>query len=173
MTQENGSTPGGGELDPSLFPDGSQAAAQAIWDQGTKEAKSDSPEGTFQVSIDEATLGRSLSKGRLQIHWKMTILAGEFQGKVLNKYDGLETAQQAKITQQQLARLGIAADKVKLEQLPAVLLSLQGKKASIMGKMNGQFYNIYFQKLILEGAAGTVVAGQAPQGVNAPPKRAF
>lgn len=173
MSQVNtgGATDG---FDPALFPDmAAQQAAQEVWNQGSKEAASDNPVGTFIVNIDEAELGRSMSSNRLQIHYKVTIMSGQFQGKELNKYDGLETAQQSKISQQQLARLGVDVNNLDLGKLPAILLSLKDKKAKITTKVNGQFFNIYFQGLVTDMNAAMVQPGKAPQGANAPSNRPF
>ena len=143
-------------FDSGLFPDQAEAtAAEATWEEGGVEAARNEPVGTLQVSIDEATLGHSINSGRLQITYKMTILTGEYKDVIIRKYDGLDTNQQSSISRQQLERLGVNVKGLKLQQLPAVLLELVGKNAVVMTKKNGQYYNIYFQRLIQgEGEGG-------------------
>lgn len=158
------------EIDESLFPDqGSLKEAADIWNEGGELASKGQPIGTFQVKIIEASLGRAASSDRLQITYVMEILAGEYQGVEIRKYDGLGTAQQASITQQQLGRLGIDATKVKLEELPSRLLALQGRTVKVQTRMNKGFYNIFFQQLAstAPNVAGSSVAAA---GVS---KRAF
>ena len=141
------------EFDAGLFPSVEEAkGAEDVWQQGVEQTSKQNPVGTFTVSFDEITLGRSTSSGRLQITYKMTILAGESKDSEIRKYDGLETSQQASITQQQLERLGIDAKTLSLQQLPAALLTLRDKRAVVMCKQNGQYYNVYFQRLVQEGA---------------------
>lgn len=156
------------EFDTGLFPDPSEAAAaESTWDDGAKEADRNNPVGTFQVSIDDANLGRSINSDRLQITYKMTILTGEYKDVVIRKYDGLETAQQASITRQQMERLGINVKGLSLQQLPAVLLELIGKQAVIMAKKNGQYYNIYFQRLMQSEGPGGFAGAPAGTGEKA------
>ena len=147
--------------DSSLFPSKEhQKAATDVWTGAQKQVEKSDPVGTFQATIDVAELVRSQSSDRLQIHYKLNILVGENKGTVLNKYDGLQTEQQAAITQQQLARLGVKTAAITMEKLPAMLLSLVGKNCSITTKKNGDFFNIYFQRLMGE----TVGAGNGGSG---------
>ncbi len=154
---------GGGGLDTSLFPDeASLNEANEAWSGAGAEAEKTRPIGTFQAEIVEATLGRATSSGRLQIAWKLRIKGGERDGIELRKYDGLGSAAQANVTQSQLQRLGIDTKKISLTTLPAVLLDLQTKTVKIQTKMNGNFYNIYFQGIVATNAAGvTGFAGAA------------
>ncbi len=144
------------EVDSTLFPSAEDATeAQSVWDQGVAEAARDNPVGTFQAKINEAILGRSMSSDRLQIHYELEIESGEFAGVKVHKYDGLETSQQAKITQSQLNRLGVETTGMKMEEIPAVLLDLTGKSLIFSAKQNGRYYNIYFQRLMQAGDEST------------------
>jgi hypothetical protein len=148
------------ELDRDLFPD-TQAfqSAQEAWEGGTKEAQD--PIGTFTGTILSAALGRAQSSGRLQISYEIEITTpGEYTGRKLRKYAGLETPQQAKMTQQELKRLGINAAGLTIATLPAALLGLIGVSIVFAGKQNGQYYNLNFQKRV-DATAGTGVTGFA------------
>lgn len=139
------------EVDESLFPSAADAAtADDVWSGGQEEAKRGRPVGTFQAIVLEAELCRSQSSDRLQIHYKLLIAAGEYKDVELHKYDGLETKQQASITQQQLNRLGIKTEGLNLKKLPAVLLALIDKKVNITTRQNKEFFNIYFQRMLGE-----------------------
>jgi len=136
------------DYDEDLFPGGEEEAeeAEAAWGEGEKASRN--PIGTFQVHIDEATLGRSQSSDRLQIHYALTIAVGEYKERTIHKYDGLETPQQAGITRQQLTRLGVDTKGMSIKNLPAALVDLQDKYAVITTKQNGEYFNIYVVRLI-------------------------
>jgi hypothetical protein len=161
------------EFDPSLFPSATDMnSANDIWNQGTKDAENDNPVGNMQGIIRKASLGRSAASDRLQISYEIEVLVGPSAGKKLRKYDGLETAQQAKITQQQLARVGIKVEGI--QKLPAALLTLIDKPIVFSAKKNGQYYNIYFQRLLTaapEGGATTPFAAAA--ATKAPAAKKF
>ena len=135
-----------------------------IWNQGTEQRTKGEPDGKFQALIEDATLGRSASSGRVQIHYKLKVLTGPSSGQSLNKYDGLGSPKQVSITQQQLKRLGIDVDKVDMKKLPAVLLDLKNKTVDCMGKHSGDFYNVNFNKLINADAGDA--APYNPEGAD-------
>lgn len=149
------------EVDESLFPDAASAAeAEKVWGEGSAAA---GPVGTFQVLIKDATLGRSTGSDRLQIAWELEIMDGPSKGKVIRKYDGLATPQQASISKQQLQRLGINVAKIGLPQLPAALMTLKNTLAIVGAKVKGEFYNVTFNKKI-EKLTGTGTTGAPPAG---------
>jgi len=134
-------------FDKSLFGAASEAAkAEDVWQQGIEGLNQ--PVGTFQVDIVTAVLERSQSSDRLQIHYELVVLAGANKDLKFDKYDGLETPDQTRISQAQLSALGVNVKKTSINALPAILLDLTHKKATIKTKQNGAFFNIYFQKLI-------------------------
>ena len=145
-------------FDDTLFPTHEDyAAAQAAWAGGAEEAAKANPIGTFHAKIEEAILGRSASSDRLQIHYALLIVGGDSDDVTIHKYDGLETVQQIAISQQQLKRLGVPADTIKLPDLPAHLMQLHGQMVVLSTRQNQQYYNIYFQRLLgetLDGEAG-------------------
>ncbi len=142
-----------GGVDDSLLPkpggDGpSDQDMEGLWNAGSKEREKGEPIGQFQVTIKEATLGRSTSSGRVQIHYKLECMNGEGAGQTLHKYDGLGTPKQVSITQQQLKRIGVDVDKLSIQKLPAALLDLQGKVIAVTARKSGDFYNIFFNRLV-------------------------
>lgn len=152
------------EIDESLFPDeDSYKEAEGFWQGGEEAASKGRPVGSFQAKILSATLERSASSDRLQIHYHLEITGGtndkEIMGIELHKYDGLGSEEQAGITQQQLSRIGVPTKGVSVKTLPAVLLSLTDKQIVIKTQKKDQYYNIYFTK-----AMGTSVAGPRPGG---------
>jgi hypothetical protein len=154
-------------VDMGLMPDGANDDLDGlddVWGAGQEQVAKGEPLGTFRVQIEKATVGRSNSSGRLQIHYELTV-CGEHEsaGITLHKYDGLGTPQQASITQRQLAALGVNTGQVNGKQLPGVLLALQGSVVEVMARKNGDFYNIYFQKVINTEADGIAAdAGEPP-----------
>lgn len=135
-------------FDKALFVDAKEATEmENIWQEGQEAANM--PIGSFQVDIASAVLERSQSSERLQIHYELVILAGNFKDVKLDKYDGLATPVQTRITQSQLKALGVNVKKVTVHTLPAILLSLVHQKAAVKTKQSGPYYNINFQKLIV------------------------
>lgn len=136
-------------FDESLFPaEGDKKAADEAWDAGKEETARGNPIGNFNAEIKSAVLGRSKSSDRLQISYELVIAAGEFRGVTIRKYDGLGSPQQTSITQNGLKKLGVDINTVTMKTLPAVLVDLEGKFVAITTKQNGDFYNIYFQRII-------------------------
>ncbi len=143
------------EVDSSLFPDqASLAEGESLWNAGKEEAAKGQPEGQFNVEVVKADLGKSNSSGRTQIHYELKVVSGESAGITLHKYDGMGTAKQAAITQQQLARIGVDVRATSMAMLPAVLSELVGTTLAVTGKKNGDFYNIYFNKAVVADAGG-------------------
>lgn len=118
------------------------------WSQGLKETEN--PIGKFTAILSKAELGRSKSSGNLQITWVLTIEdpGGDYDGREIRKYDGLNSPQRAAITQQGLKRLGINPGAVSISTLPDELEKLVGRRVSIETREHGQYYNIYFQRLL-------------------------
>lgn len=148
-------------IDPDLLPNAEGSADEAVWNAGREESKKTNPVGTFQVIIKSAELGRSTSSNRLQIKYALEVASGDAVGATIYKFDGLGTAKQASISQQQLTRIGIDLDGVSMSNLPAVLADLVGRVVAVQAKQNGDFYNIYFTKAVdtAVGGAGPVKGG--------------
>jgi hypothetical protein len=138
------------DIDESLFPNPEDAQeAEEFWSGGIEENDRARPTGSFQANIDNATLERSSSGDRLQIHYELTIITpGTYKDTTLHKYDGLGSKQQASITQNQLRRLGVDTKKVSLKTLPATLLTLKNKKCIINCRIKGDYHNVLFTKLL-------------------------
>ena len=145
-------------VDTSLFTDAAEAkAAEDIFSSGKEYKQKHQPVGTFQVEITEAVLERSQSSNRLQIHYELVVLVGPSKDIVLSKYDGLEQEVSANIALQDLARVGVKTTNLNLKTLPAALVALKGRKATVTAKQNGDFYNVNFRKLLTgpQGAPST------------------
>ena len=149
-------------VDPSIADDAAAMDPAMIWDQGKDAKPSNQPAGTFQVEISDAVKEEAISSGNPQIHYELVILNGPHKDKVLHKYDGLGSAQQAQISSGQLRRLGIDTKKLAYDAIPAALLELKGKKALINARHRNDFYNIFFVKLIGEGVGAR--AAKSPAG---------
>lgn len=134
---------------------------EPVWDAGKSHQRDDQPVGLFQATISNATYGHSQSSGRPQIHYELVVKSGEHKGKVLHKYDGLDTPQSASIAQGSLRTLGVDVKSLTAKQLPAALVSLKGRDITIRTKQNDQFYNIYFQRNVKKLAPGAKAVGKA------------
>lgn len=150
-------------FDNHLFTDANEAAvANDVWQEGQAPPENQ-PIGNFQVDIASAILERSQSSERLQIHYELVILSGNHKDIKMDKYDGLETAIQTRISQAQLQALGIKVKGLTIHMLPAILLKLVHQKAAVKCKQSGQFYNINFVKLIV-GTPQSVASRNDSQG---------
>ena len=155
------------EFDRSLFDSAEEAAqASAMLDAGRGYQSAHQPVGTHQAEITEAVLERSQSSGRLQIHYELTILVGPHKDTVIYKYDGLDTDVGTNITMQDLSRLGVDTAKVTIATLPAILITLKGKKVTIKAKQNKQYYNVNFVKILTTPVSASGTA-------NLPAKKKF
>lgn len=146
-------------FDPTLFEnqDAFQEAA-SFFNKGQEEAIKGRPEGTFQAIIQKADVGRA-SSGRLQCEYALELMSGASKGSVLMKYDGLQSEKTVEIALGQLSRLGVDIKKVNLNNLRATVKSLENLLVQIMCKQNGEFYNIYFQKVLKKVQPGTTSPG--------------
>lgn len=158
------------DIDESLFPSKEDyKEVEGFWNTGAEENAKGKPVGSFQAVINDATLERSSSGDRMQIHYELTILAGPSKDVVLNKYDGLGSAKQAEITQQQLRRVGIDPKKITLKTMPANLMPLKGKVVQITCRQKDDFHNIFFNKLVNTQATAAPRAGGTTNSPAAKP----
>lgn len=139
------------DVDDSLFPDdGDAAEADGIWADGIDETDRGKPVGDWIGEIISAELCRSAGSGRLQIKYQIEVMSGESTGVKVWKYDGLGSAQQASITQGQLQRIGINPKQYTTKTLPAALVPITGIRVAVNARVNGDFYNIFFQRVVTE-----------------------
>jgi hypothetical protein len=117
-----------------------------LWETGKESTREDQPVGKFQAKIVSAQLTTAQSSGKPMITYQLQILTGPSKGKTIYKYDGLGSEKQIPIAQGSLRTLGIDVKGLKLQELPALLLSLHDSVVSITAKHNGEYYNIYFNK---------------------------
>lgn len=159
--------------DNALFPDAdSLAEAEGMWSGAEEMQKASQPVGNFVAEITEAELTRSASSDRLQIHYGLLLVGGQSDGLQLNKYDGMGSPEQANITRQGLAKLGVNVANVTMKTLPATLLKLVGMRVRIRTARNkGGYYNIYFDKPVGTAVGGTAPAQRKPAGAPSRPRR--
>lgn len=114
-------------------------------------SKSEVPDGIYLARIVEAEIGDSQSSGRLQCAWKFEITEGEYEGEVLRKYDGLETEDNFFYFQNSLQRLGfdLPDDPKEISKILAHIVTVK-PSIKIKVKTNGEFTNIYINKLMEE-----------------------
>jgi hypothetical protein len=137
-------------FDSTLFSSAEEAAeAEGIFGAGKALPPRENITGTFQVNIDECSTGPSQSSGKLQNVFQLRVLVGPHEGKVISRYGGLGSDKQVRMELDQLKRLGVDVDKIDtIAKMKAVVLTLKDTKCVINARMNNEFYNIYFQKVI-------------------------
>ncbi|MCP4549258.1 MAG: hypothetical protein GY835_22625 [bacterium] len=138
--------------DDDLFPQVDVSAMDtAGWNEGQAYQDPSKPVGTFTTRVKTAGLVRAQSSQKLQFVWELEIMEPEeHEGTVVTKRDGLGSPKQVDITQQQLARVGINAKRLSLEEVGEVLT--QAEKESwvikVQTRQNGEFFNVYFQQRV-------------------------
>lgn len=105
------------------------------------------PDDDYTVRIDAAVLGESKTSQRLQIEWGMTVLEGDFEGKKVNKYDGINEAKDLPYVQGTLEALELDIPD-DITDIGEVLESAVGLIVDITVKTRDEFTNIFFNELV-------------------------
>jgi len=109
-------------------------------------------DGKYQVRLDKLYVGES-QKGKVQCVFEMEVVSGQYAGRKVNKYSGMETEDQLDFLTKDMRRLGIATfmwsdlqSKFKgvLDHLYEITL-----KTKVNEK--GSFQSIYINKEIKNG----------------------
>lgn len=113
----------------------------------------DVPDGKYTVNIDRAELTTSKKAGNPMLKWTLCIQSGEFEGRLLWRYNVLLTPENMSWLKGDLYKCGLTID--KLSDLPDNLVKLLDVKIEISKKTKGEFANIYFGKRLTEGFEAT------------------
>ena len=112
-----------------------------------KSGNSPVPDGTYQCRIDEAVLSESKNTQRLQVGWTLKILADDQEGRMLWKYDGIETEEAMGWFKGALETLELEVPDGE-EDIPDVLEAAQGLGVEVTVRTKDEFQNVYFNELI-------------------------
>ena len=81
----------------------------ADWDSidYTDSDYDDLPDGKYQAYVEEVSLGRSKGKGRLQLAWTLIVATGNYKGRYIFHYNGMDTPKQREWLKKDLGRCGL------------------------------------------------------------------
>ncbi|KKL56688.1 hypothetical protein LCGC14_2242910 [marine sediment metagenome] len=49
------------------------------------------PDGSYPARIESAIIEESKASGRMQVNWGITVVEGDYEGRTIHKFSGLET----------------------------------------------------------------------------------
>jgi hypothetical protein len=104
----------------------------------------DVPDGKYIVNIDRVELTKS-KKGNDMLKWSLCIQSGQYEGRLLWKYNMIATAENVAWLKRDLQSCGLILE--KLSDLPANLVKLLDVKMELSKKQKGEFSNLYFGKI--------------------------
>lgn len=127
------------------------------WKKG-KERADEAPDfdqfedGRYFAQLSKAEINESKSSGRLQIMWSWIFKAGEYKGKQVNNFHGLETEENAMWLTRFLAKLGYEEAPAESEDLEKLLKELNKEKpcAEISLRTRGDYQNLDVRRLVDE-----------------------
>lgn len=105
------------------------------------------PDGTYDVTIVDARLGRNRNSQKIQVEMVLQFLTKKYRNRTLTRYNTLETESNLKWFKTDLKKLGIVPPK-NILNIPKYLEKTIGLKVSITIKSNGNFVNIFFNEVL-------------------------
>lgn len=123
-------------------------AMQKVWKKG--EAKTGGgkvPDDNYNVRIDSMTLEESKASSRLQVHYEMCILDGNYEGKKLHKYQGIEDQEQVDYFMGDLEMLEVEVP-TNMEDIGESLEAAAGLLVELSVATRDEFQNIYLNELL-------------------------
>jgi len=139
---------------------------QQLWKKTEAATKSGNlPDGDYIGLIEDYEIGLSKSD-KLQIVWHLRVLDGDFEGRQQYKFSGLSTDKQIAFAKRDLASIGLDAS-VALDEIGAQIELVLNKPMQFVVRTNGEFTNIDFVDLVVEGAAPAADStGEVDDGAN-------
>lgn len=105
------------------------------------------PDGVYKAEIVDVSVGYAKTSGRLQFNWQFKIIEpAEYAGQFIFKHSGLATPENLRFAKADFATVGIMLD--KLSDLVDREADFLGRGVELRLKTNGEFQNVYIQKLL-------------------------
>ena len=145
----------------------------AAWNEA-KKVKDEAPQGftpeqgSYLMAVVKAEAGSSQSSGRRQVRWDVIFLEGDYAGKVKPFFDGLDRAESLPFLMRRMNALGYQ-EPDSPEELDKVLKEITSDRPRFKGRIknNGDFQNLYVDKLLEEGDGPEVPAQASGNGSKA------
>lgn len=120
---------------------------QKLWKKAEpKKIGAPLPPDDYVARIDNAVIGESRN-GRTQIDWTLTIIGGDYEGKIVHRYTGLETEENLSYLQGDLEVLELQVPD-SIDDLGEVLTEAAGIMVDITVAKNNEYVNIYFNDVV-------------------------
>lgn len=121
---------------------------QKKWnDAEPKTGRSYLPDGNYNCRIESATIEESAKSGTLQISWNLSVVDGDYEGKSIRKWDGLEGENSLDWLQGSLETLELELPD-NIEDLGATLEESNGLLIEVSLNTRDEFQNCYFNELL-------------------------
>ena len=126
-------------------------ALQSAWaDSEPQRAGASVPDDNYACRIESAVVEEAKSSGRLQIHYDLVVIDNEdFEGRKIQKYDGIDTEENLPYAQGTLEALELEIPD-DIEDIGETLEEAAGLVVDVTVATRDEFTNIYFNEL-LEG----------------------
>jgi len=136
----------------------------SVWDEDYIKAEVKSefdeiPDGAYAISIHRVEITVSKTSGKPMLKWTLRILDGDYEGRLIWRYNMLASAENVAWLKRDLYKCGLTID--RLSDLEANLPKLLDLKMNVSKKTKEDFTNIYFGK--------PVVVLEEPKTAEEPP----
>lgn len=124
-------------------------------------------QGNYLLAVVGATRGASKASGRDQVRWDVVFLDGDYEGKEKAFFDGLDREESLPFLMRRIEALGYEAPESP-DELEAVLKQINKDRPRFKGriKTNGDFQNLYIDKLLEDGDGPDIPATKAAANGN-------
>ena len=117
-------------------------------------------DGRYFAALTDASRGESKASGRDQVVFEFTFLDGDYKGKTVRDFNGLDRAESIPFLIRKIESMGFEApeDPDDLEDLLKKMVKAHPKFRIIL-KTKGEYQNLYIDKLLEEGEAPELEGG--------------
>ena len=133
---------------------------EAAWKEASAESVFDNlPDGKYQVGIEEVRLENAKKSGRLQLAWVLTVMNGDYAGRKVFHYRGLDREESVGWMKREIYACGLEVESIL--DLPDMLPELLDRVVEITLKTkrgsDGEDYQNCFINELLEAVGPDAV----------------
>ncbi|KKL89709.1 hypothetical protein LCGC14_1911940, partial [marine sediment metagenome] len=133
-------------------------ALKASWKGASpRQSGSPVPDDDYGMEMVSAIISESKSSGRLQVVFTLKVLEGDYEGKEIKKYAGMDTPDNLDYLQGDLQALELEIPD-DIDDLGPVLEEAAGLQVDVTVRTNDSFVNLDFNELLTESAEGEEAA---------------
>ncbi len=105
------------------------------------------PDGSYSARIDSAVVEEAKSSGRMQVNWALTVAEGDYEGRSIHRFSGLESDDNLAFLQGDIETLEIAIPE-DINDLGEALEDAVGLLLEINVRTKDEFTNVDFIELL-------------------------